>query len=344
MLTLSAIQRPVNATSAAGLRAESEQLGFDWVPPRRPYKQRFQQFDVPVLQTIAAAGLIPSWTLIARLWNYEGVHPGHAWRVLSRLTKAGLLYQHKLRPEEGQRSPRILELTTKGYVEVGVEPPRTSHWTRPEAVRWYLAARAETLTVRTAEGWRLATGLAAFEALRASSLARRRTEAQNWMTRQEFERVERAPVRPLPTHVLWHAADQASRLLLPVVRGRNIRRLLRAIPDIRLFGPLTFELVVGEPDRVADARRVLEDWAARTGYRIETTTVRPFVRRKHPAADLVAEGGLRAVHGIPAALSGRGVADLVAAWEPVHLSGSHAAPERRRRRRKSLTARENGIV
>lgn len=322
----------------------TDQMLFDWSQPRRSYKQRFRQFDLPVLRTVAAAGLIPSWTLIARLWNYEGIHPGHAWRVLSRLSKAGFMHQHKLRPADGQRSPRILELTTVGYEEAGVEPPRVSHWLRPEAVRWYLAARAETLTVRAAEGWRLATGPAAFEALRASSLARRRTEAQNWMTLQEFERVERAPVRPLPTHVLWHAADQASRLLLPVARGRNIRRLLRALPDIRLFGPLTFELVNGEPDRVADARTVLEDWAARTGYRIETTTVRPFVRREHPATDFVSEGSLRAAHGVPEALSGRGVADLVAAWEPVHLSGSHAAPERRLRKRKSLTARKKGIV
>ena len=253
-------------------------------PPRRLYSQRFQQFDLPVLRFVGTSGLAYSGTVLRRFWVYDARHPGHGTRVLARLVKQGLVTSHKLRPHLGQRSPCALALTRAGYAEAALELPRRDPWDASEDERWWRCQWADVLTVFEAAAWRLLEGPLAFEALRSAARQVMRAPGVQRANAQLLERIERAPVRPLPVPVLYQPARQEARLILHAHRGRRARTTLKRLPDLRVFGTLHIQLVTPWPSVAEEVPQVLARWARRSRQEFDLH-VPPFFRDRGRARD-----------------------------------------------------------
>lgn len=252
--------------------------------PRRRYSQRFQQYDLPVLRFVGTSGLAYSGTVLRRFWVYDARHPGHGTRVLARLVKQGLMMSHKLRPHLGQRSPCALALTRAGYAEAALEPPHHDPWDASEDERWWRCQWADVLTVFEAAAWRLLEGPLAFEALRSAARQALRAPGVQRANAQLLERIERAPVRPLPAPVLYQRARQEARLILHAHRGRRARTTLEQLPDLRVFGTLHIQLVTPWPSVADEVPQVLARWARRSRHEFELH-VPPFFRDRGRARD-----------------------------------------------------------
>ena len=247
-------------------------------PPGRP-----RAFDHSVLRFIAAMGAAASRTVVRRFWTNRGAAASGGSRVIQALRRKGLIESVLVTPMLGGASRTVLRLTRAGYVEIGRRMGQTHvrAWASDEA-RDLAATWADCFSEFQADGWTVAQGPAAFDALRRCAAARYRTRSLSDTDLVFRDRVRKAPPVPMPVPVFTHAADANVWLVVRVAPDRNLRRWLDKLRPLRLFAPLPVLIVTGSSFYGDRVERDLKAWQRLRRIELSVRYAPSFMAQPNP--------------------------------------------------------------
>ncbi len=237
----------------------------------------------PILLFLARYRAASVRTTVMRFFVNSGIDPRWGLRVVHRLVEDGLICSSPLKAGLGRASQRVLTLTDTGWADLGLRIPKSDAFRALHDVprRDHWCQTAWVATERAAQGWTHTDASQTFGHLRKAALAQYRGRATTDTDRAFRDRIERMPAVAVGLESLVHT-DGVVRLLVPVREGLNVPALLARLPDLRLLGPLEFELVAVQPDDGKAAERALKRWW--TGREsVALHRLEPFSRLASPA-------------------------------------------------------------
>jgi hypothetical protein len=233
-----------------------------------------------LVYTKAATGsqvLHELFTLRGKQWRYGA-------RVLQQMTSHGLVTTRPVFASRGRASPLAYQVTEAGFRRLGIEPTakQLRLLTGPALVN--RLQFTEVVLTRIAEGWRPVPPARAFSFLKRWALQPYVGKVLSPIDRSRRARLEEVAEDTLMRHFLLVRATDTDqqidvRVVLQAGEHENLRRHLRQLPSFDLFPEIVFELVIGAPDRLGIASKMLAAYARRRKFQCSAQAIPPFFRR-----------------------------------------------------------------
>lgn len=258
------------------------------IPPPEKKRRRGRPLggpsDNPVLAWIGYHRVVTTTQILWRFWAQKGKGHRHGNNVLKRLEEQELIVTTSIHPNLGRASPRVVQLTLHGWRYLHLSPPKGALATLPAPVLQHRLQYAETMLVREAEGWGFLPKDKMGPAIQAKALSWYRGRVLTGTEQAMRDAIKRNPPPEITLHGLRRIEDGKLRLLLPVRKGRSIRRVLRGLPrHMRaLTDHLEFEIVSGDPDEIPIASELLQQWGRRNKLTVMAYHCRHYSERRTP--------------------------------------------------------------
>lgn len=268
--------------------------------PERPVRPKARSYDAAVLRYVGYYRAVTLHQVITRFFLLAGHGPGYGFRLVRSLVRRGLIRVTPLDPGLGTVSRQICGLTPEGWAYLGLQEPPAPRRTSGADMTPYRLQFAEVMLVRESEGWVYTPEATAWSRVREWGLRSYHGRAINAQDRMAESRIQNMPPLRTGLNVLWHRKSREIRWILPVRRGKSIKRLVEPLPaTLGLFPRSEFELVVADPELSAVAADLVRRWSERTRVPYRLHELPNFRTRLHPGHQDPTGEDVYATHEVP---------------------------------------------